>query len=103
MRDQEFPDAVRIPDSCKSGDNALSRLNSLLGHVEKLLGGNPDKKVTLRPGQHGCWYGLKSPADTLLFPITHPLEGKSRYDWHDQEDGVRFGYLVPEAKEPTVA
>jgi hypothetical protein len=35
--------------------------------------------------------------DTFLFPKGHPLEGRPRYDWVDQPNGVRFGYKKPEA------
>jgi hypothetical protein len=35
--------------------------------------------------------------DTYLYPKGHDREGLPRYDWVDQPNGVKFGYLKPEA------
>jgi hypothetical protein len=40
---------------------------------------------------------IRHPADTLLFPFGHELEGTPRYDWTTVEDGVRFGTYRPGA------
>lgn len=100
------PDAVVFPESMKSGNRALSKYNSLIRVAEELL--QVDKVSTERahvrrqPDLGNRCYATRDndlAKSYRLFPITHHLEGRPRYDWYpgDQE-GVEFGYLVAEAK-----
>jgi hypothetical protein len=67
------------------------------GHFEAVLGVKP-VWICGVPG-FGPQARLASPIcnDTVLFPKEHELAGQPRYEWQDRPDGLKYGYLVPEA------
>ena len=101
--DPTRPDAVIFPDSWKTGNHPIERLNSLADHAESRL--QTDRAAGERAHiRHARAGGMRfcthSPFDTLLFPKDHPRAGQERYRWERQPDGAELGYLVDdEARE----
>jgi hypothetical protein len=101
MHSTAKPDAAMFPEDWKSGRRASDRMISLVEAAETLLGIEPDSEekawVRLQPHMERSCFATRSPHDTILFPTGHPRAGAPRYDWANQPDGARLGYLVPEA------
>jgi hypothetical protein len=97
------PDAVIFPAHMPlKATRAFLRLHEILDLADATLGVDKvrGEKSYMRPLPSGQGYFVTtSPDDTLLFPIGHDLEKQSRYNWVDQPNGFRLGYLVPDAKE----
>lgn len=95
------PDALCIPERLKQGRTLWERMNSILDLAEPLLNvdrGRGDRAYIRRQGD-GWLFVTRDPEDTLYFPLHTPLRGRPRYRWLDAPDGIRRGYLVPEARD----
>ena len=93
------PDALYIPEKMKRGRTLWERMNSILDLAEPLLGVDRtegDRAFIRRQGD-GWLFVTRDPQDTIYFPLNTPLRGRPRYNWLDATDGIRRGYLVPEA------
>ncbi len=93
-------DALIIPESWKSGDTQLDRIDSILRVAEPLLGVNRSRggRAYIRRQPGGKLFITADPQDTLSFPAGHPLQGRSRYGWTRLPDGTERGILVAEAR-----
>ncbi len=95
------PDALCIPERFKRGRTLWERMNSILDLAEPLLEVDRvrgDRAYIRRQGD-GWLFVTRDPEDTLYFPLNTPLRGRPRYRWLDSADGIRRGYLVPEARD----
>jgi hypothetical protein len=96
-----IPDAVIVPVHWRGPSRSkFERANAVLDKVEPLLGVGVGG-AHARPFANG-YFVTRSPYCTLFFPKRHPLDGQPRYDWVERPElgeGVRFGYLKPEALE----
>lgn len=95
-----IPDALFIPERMKRGRTLYERIDSILEVAEPLLGvdrARGDRAYIRRQGD-GWLFVTRDPEDTIYFPLNTPLRGRPRYQWLDGADGVRRGYLVPEAR-----
>src|SRR5262249_20054880 len=92
-------DALILPESLKSGETQLDRIDSILRAAEPLLGVDRPRggRAYTRGQPGGRLFITSSPQDPLLFPIGHPREGQSRYSWKSFPDGSERGTLVAEA------
>jgi hypothetical protein len=95
------PDAVFLPESWKVGDTQLDRIDSILSVAEPLL--NVDRarggRAYIRRQPGGRLFVTTDPADTIQFPIGHAREGRPRYRWAAQPDGLEYGFLVEGAAD----
>ncbi len=94
-----IPDALFIPETMKRGRSLYERIDSILSLAEPLLGADRargDRAYIRRQGD-GWLFVTRDPIDTIYFPLNTPLRGRPRYHWLDGTDGIRRGYLVPEA------
>lgn len=95
-----LPDALQIPDRYKRGGSLAERINSIADIADPLLGVDESRGERSQiKKQRGFSFVTKDPADTLYFPTNTPLRGSPRYHWIDRPDGIRLGYLTPEARE----
>lgn len=95
-----IPDALFIPERMKRGRTLYERIDSILEVAEPLLGvdrARGDRAYIRRQGD-GWLFVTRDPEDTIYFPLNAPLRGRPRYQWLDGADGIRRGYLVPEAR-----
>lgn len=95
-----IPDALFIPERMKRGRTLYERIDSILEVAEPLLGvdrARGDRAYIRRQGD-GWLFVTRDPEDTIYFPLNTPLRGRPRYQWLDGADGIRRGYLVPEAR-----
>ena len=93
-------DALIIPESWKSGDTQLDRIDSILRVAEPLLGVDRSRggRAYIRRQPGGKLFITADPQDTLSFPAGHRLQGRPRYGWTTQPDGTERGILVAEAR-----
>jgi hypothetical protein len=93
------PDALYIPEKMKRGRTLLERMNSILDLAEPMLGVDrtEGERAFIRRQDDGWLFVTRDPQDTIYFPLNTPLRGRPRYYWLDAADGIRRGYLVPEA------
>jgi hypothetical protein len=98
------PHALIFPESWKQGQTQLARIDSILAIAEPLLGVDRSKgeRAYIRRQPGGRLFITSDPQDTLLFPVGHPREGKSRYKWVANPDGSQHGFLVVMAVEGAV-
>lgn len=94
-------DALILPESLKSGETQLDRIDSILRAAEPLLGVDRPRggRAYIRRQPGGRLFVTADPRDTLLFPVGHPREGQSRYQWTARPDGTERGLLVEEARD----
>jgi len=97
---QPNPDALLLPESLKRGATQLDRIDSILRIAEPILGVDRTRgeRAYIRRQPGGQLFVSANPADTLMFPVGHPLEGKPRYHWSAREDGSEWGFLVADAR-----
>ena len=90
-----FPDALFLPETIKAGARQIDRINSVLEVAEPMLGVDRGRgeRAYIRRQPGGRLFITRDPADTLLHPVGHPLEGADRYRWSPRADGVEFGFL----------
>ena len=90
------PDALRMPESLKSGSRIFDRVRSICRIAEPLLQVNypAGERAYIRKMPHSRLFITRDPADTLLFPTGHPKSGQQRYRWLRQPDGTELGYLL---------
>ncbi|MFO0892153.1 MAG: hypothetical protein U0790_23820 [Isosphaeraceae bacterium] len=95
----DVPDALLLPESWKTGQTQLDRIDSILAIAEPLLGldRGAGRKAYIRRQPGGRLFVTADPADTLQFPLGHPREGMPRYRWIPQPDGSEHGFLAGEA------
>lgn len=93
-------DALFYPEKLKRGGTFAERVDSVLDVAEPMLGVDRPRgeRGYIRKQDGGWLFITKDIADTINFPITHPLRGRPRYQWVDGPDGIRLGYLVAEAR-----
>lgn len=95
------PDAILVPEKLKRGRTLIERIHSVLDIAEPILGvdrAGGERAYVRRQGDGGLFI-TRSPADTMFWPLESPLRGRPRYCWIPGGDGIRRGYLVPEARE----
>jgi hypothetical protein len=115
-RDRGAPDAVLYPDSYKA-----EAVRAMLAGVERKLEpgegtrlrmrGVQDKLAPVLGGQAwhtdvgGGWHmATLEPHPTFLLPQDHPTRPKQpKYEWVDQPDGTRHGYLLPDEPDEDVS
>lgn len=96
-----IPDALLIPESLKAGARQIDRINSVLDIAEPILAVDRTlgERAYIRRQPGGRLFITKDPADTLLHPVGHPLEGRERYRWSPRaegdRDGIELGFLSP--------
>ena len=90
-----FPAALMLPETLKAGARQIDRINSVLAVAEPMLGVDRAKgeRAYIRRQPGGRLFITRDPADTLLHPVGHPLQGAERYRWSPRADGIEFGYL----------
>ena len=90
------PHALIFPESWKQGQTQIDRIDSILAIAEPLLGVDRSKgeRAYIRRQPGGRLFITTDPRDTLQFPVGHPREGKSRYNWVVRPDGSQLGFLV---------
>lgn len=94
-------DALLIPARCRQGRTQVERIRSIARIADPLLGVDPDRGecAWIRTVPIDDYLFISRDGnDTLLFPLNSPFRGRPRYDWIDGADGIRRGYLVPEAR-----
>lgn len=96
-----IPDALMIPESRKTGARMIDRVASILDLAEPLLGVDRGRgeRGYIRVQPNGRLFVTKSPADTILFPKGHPLDGRPRYRWTAAGDEVELGFLAAESPD----
>lgn len=94
-------DALILPESLKSGETQLDRIDSILRAAEPLLGVDRPRggRAYIRRQPGGRLFVTADPRDTLLFPVGHPREGRPRYHWTALSDGSERGVLVEGARD----
>lgn len=77
------------------GTNWVGSLNDKIDSIRPLLKEifGAGKQVHLR-SQDNEVFVTSDLADTLLFAVNHPRAGQSRYDWEDQNNGLKYGFKV---------
>ena len=94
----KLPDALMIPEGLKTGSRMSDRVASVGDIAEPLLGVDRAQGerayIRIQPG--GRLFVTKDVHDTILFPKGHDRDGRPRYRWQKQEDGIELGYLIPE-------
>lgn len=75
-----------LPESSEPIDSIVDFADKHLQTTELELA-----RVRAQPGE---FFATRDPADTLNYPLGHPKEGKPRYRWEDQGNGVKYGYLL---------
>jgi hypothetical protein len=95
------PDALFLPEKLKRGRTLWERMNSILDMAEPLLGVDRSRgqRGYIRKQPGGWLFITRDPMDTLFWPIHTPLSGRTRYTWVLGGDGIKRGYLTPEARE----
>lgn len=95
-------DALLIPERYKVGATQRERIASINRIAYPLLGvdnaRDEDAWIRNRPVEGGRLFVTKDGDDLIYFPATHPMRGRPRYEWVEDADGVRRGYLTPEAR-----
>ena len=92
-------DALMLPAGCKRGSRMVARVASICEIAEPLLGVDhaAGQHAWIRQQPHGRLFITRDPLDSINFPNDHPRSGQPRYDWIEGPDGIRRGYLKPEA------
>lgn len=95
------PDALLIQESLKTGSTVFKRMNSVLDIAEPILGvdrGKGERAYVRRQGD-GWLFITCDHTDTLYFPLRCRLRGRPRYRWTEPVNGIRQGFLTPQARE----
>jgi hypothetical protein len=100
MPTSPIPDALFVPEKMKRGRTLWERMNSILDIAEPMLSVDRSTGVRayIRRQGDGWLFVTRDSQDTIYFPLNTPLRGRPRYNWLDGTDGIRRGYLVPEAR-----
>ena len=94
-------DALLVPVACRRGRTQLERIHAIDRIADPLLGIDRDRGecAWIRTAPiDGYLFITRDGNDTLYFPLNSPFCGRPRYNWIDGADGIRRGYLVPEAR-----
>lgn len=75
-----------LPESNESVDNIVGFADKHLQTSELELA-----RVRAQPGE---FFATRDPSDTLNYPLGHSREGRPRYRWEDQGNGLKYGYLL---------
>jgi hypothetical protein len=94
-------DAVMVPMSMRRGISSARRIESLLDIADPLLGCDAaaGQKGFLHPQGDGRCFITLDPRDSILFPTGSQFNGRPRYRWEQDPDGIERGYLVEEARD----
>ncbi len=89
------PDALFVLENMKRGRTLIDRINSILDIAEPLLGVDRSKgeRAYIRRQGNGWLFITRDPEDTIYYALRTPLQGRPRYVWVDDSDGIRLGYL----------
>jgi hypothetical protein len=92
----KIPDAVLIPEGLKTGARMSDRVASVVDIAEPLLAvdRSTGERAYFRIQPGGWLFVTKDVHDTILFPKGHDRDGRPRYNWVPQENGLQYGYLV---------
>ena len=95
IREIGLPDALFIPERMKKGRTLSERMNSILDIAEPLLGVQrlKQERAYIRRQGNGWLFITKNPEDTIDYPLGMPLQRRPRYQWIDDDNGIRRGYL----------
>lgn len=90
-----IPDALFVLESIKRGRTLYERVGSVLDIVEPLLGVDRSlgEHAYVRRQGNGWLFVTKDQSDTIYGPTGTPLRGQERYDWIDDQNSIRRGYL----------
>ncbi|MGO9463082.1 MAG: hypothetical protein ACLQIB_04385 [Isosphaeraceae bacterium] len=93
---QKIPDALMIPEGLKTGARMSDRVASVADIAEPLLlvdrARGERAYIRIQPG--GRLFVTRDVHDTILFPRGHERDGRPRYNWVPQRNGMEYGYLV---------
>jgi hypothetical protein len=92
---RQLPDALMIPEGSKRGARMVDRVSSIIDLAEPLLGVDRAKgeRAYIRLQGNGTLFVSKSVFDTIYYPKDHELDGRPRYRWEKQADGIELGFL----------
>jgi hypothetical protein len=93
----KLPSTMRFPKTFTGVPRLKDRVNAVADVAEPLLECDRSKgeRAYIRKlANDGPLFITRDPTDLLFFPIGHPLQGRERYRWEDQGEGISFGYLV---------
>jgi hypothetical protein len=95
------PDALFIRESLKRGATLYERMNSILDIAEPILAVDRAKgeRAYIRRQGDGWLFVTRDSRDSIGFALNTPLRGRPRYDWVLGADGIKRGYLKPEARD----
>lgn len=98
-------DALQIPVRFRRGATQIERVASIDRIADPLLGVDRDAGevgwIRTEPIA-GHLFVTKSNDDTLYFPLNSPRRGQPRYNWVTRGDGIRLGYLTPDARDTPI-
>lgn len=95
----KIPDIIRFPLDYAKEAEAWDRLNHISNIAEPILQVDKDKGERCRcwtmerPEKYAGAYAIKDKVAQLRYPVGHPKYPQDRYEWHDAEDGIKYGYL----------
>ncbi len=95
------PDALFLPPRLREGRSRFERVYAVSRIAEPLLEVNyaAGERAWIRKMHDDWMFVTKSMEDTIYMTDSSGMSGKSRYEWINRGDGVRFGYLTAAAKE----
>lgn len=88
-----------ISSAARKGQRLGERVASICDIAEPILGIDRDlgQHAWVRIQPHERLFITRDPEDSINFPNEHPLSGQPRYNWVEGVDGIRRGFLKPEA------
>lgn len=104
---RDRPDAILFPDGMKRGRTFGDRLTWVQDKFGRVLAGPdyqgiPTHTVWVNDALYegGMRFARLEHNASMLFPQDHPtMPKRPRYDWVDQPDGTKFGYLKDDEPE----
>lgn len=99
------PDALFVAEAMKRGRTQGERMDSILAIAEPILNVDRAKgdRAYIRRQGDGWLFITRDPNDTIYFPLNMRLRGRPRYKWINGTDGIRRGYLLPQARDLAAA
>lgn len=97
MAETRKPDAVQIPGRIAPFGDVMDQAQHLYNLAKELMG----ERQPIARDQGDFKFYSKSLQDTLLFAKEHPKHPAPRYTWEAQPDGIKLGYYVDGANEPS--
>ncbi len=96
-----IPDALFLPPSFRVGRTRFERVHAVSRIAEPLLEVNyaAGERAWIRKMHDNWMFITKSMEDTIYMVDDSGMPGKSRYEWINRGDGIRFGYLTDAARD----